>query len=208
MTVTLQQEILSTRRLLHDANANYWPDSELTDYINEARCRVASDTGCNRILQKMNLLASQEVYSITSLPSGISTIDVLNLSILWGSSRIVLNYMPFTDFNAKMRAWQSFNSRPAVWTRYGTGSIYVGPVPDQTYVAEFDTVVIPAPLAAPTDPETIIFPYSEPIPFYAAYKAKYKEQSYQEATVFHDEYKNKVLEALRSVMTRRIPTVY
>lgn len=205
---TLSSEILDTRRLLHDANSNYWSDTELTDYINAARLRVVADTGCNRVLQTHSLTANQETYLLTALPQGVNTIDILNLSVLWGATRIVLNYMPFTEFNAKMRAWQTFLSRPAVWTRYGQGTIYVGPVPDQTYVAEFDTVCVPAALANPSDPETIVFPYSEPIPYYAAYKAKYKEQSYEEAQLFHDEYKAKVLTAIRSAVTRRIPSVY
>jgi hypothetical protein len=205
---TLQTEITATRRLLHDANANYWPDAELIDYINDARRRVVSDTGCNRILQTLNLTTSQEIYLFSGLPQGEATIDVLNISVLWGSTRIVLNYMPFTEFNAKMRAWQNFTSRPAVWSKYGQSSIYVGPVPDQIYVAEWDTVVVPADLTGPTDPETIIFPYSEPIPYYAAYKAKYKEQSYDEAQLYHDEYIRKIQTAIRSSMMRRLPSVY
>jgi hypothetical protein len=205
---TLSSEITATRRLLHDANANYWSDSELTDYINDARRRVVADTGCNRVLQTFNLATAQESYALTSLPNGANTIDILNLSVLWGSSRIVLNYMPFTEFNAKMRAWQSFSSRPAVWTRYGQGTVYIGPIPDQIYVAEWDTVCVPPDLANLIDVETVVFPYSEGIPYYAAYKAKYKEQSYQEAQMFHDEYKQKVATAIRSAMTRRIPTVY
>ena len=205
---TLSSEILDTRRLLHDANGNYWSDAELTDYINAARYRVVADTGCNRVLQTFSMVTNQEVYALTSLPQGVNTIDILNLSVLWGSTRITLNYMPFTEFNAKMRAWQTFVSRPAVWTRYGQGQVYVGPVPDQAYVSEWDTVCVPAALANPSDSETVVFPYSEGIPYYAAYKAKYKEQSYDEAQLFHDEYQRKIQVAIRSAMTRRIPTVY
>jgi hypothetical protein len=156
----------------------------------------------------MNLVAGQEVYSVSALPSGVNTIDILNLTMLWGSSRIVLNYMVFTEFNAKMRAWQTFTGRPAVWTRYGQGTVYVSPVPDQTYVAEWDSVVMPASLVSGNDVETINFPYSEAIQYYAAYKAKYKEQSYQEAQMFHDEYLRSIQVAIRSAMTRRIPTAY
>jgi len=205
---TLSSEILDTRRLLHDANGNYWQDSELTDYINAARRRVVADTGCNRVLQTQNLLVGQETYLLSALPQGNSTIDILNLTCLWGSSRYVLNYMPFTEFNSKMRAWQSFQSRPAVWTRYGQGTVYVGPIPDQTYVSEWDTVCTVADLVNMADTETIMFPYTESIPYYAAYKAKYKEQSYDEASIFHEEYKSKTFTAIRSAMTRRLPTPY
>lgn len=208
MATTLATHITDTRRLLHDANGNYWSDQELTDYINAGRSRVAADTGCSRALQTYSLVAAQESYSFSVLPLASKTIDVLNITVLWGNMRIPLNCMAFTDFNARMRVWQSFTSRPVAFTVYGQSTVYLGPIPDQIYVSEWDTVVDPVPLVSTTDPETILFPYTEPICYYAAYKAKYKEQSYQEAQIFHDEYKAKVFAALRSAMTRRLPSAY
>ena len=46
MATTLSTYITQVRRLLHDVNANFWTDPELTDYINEARNRLVRDTGC------------------------------------------------------------------------------------------------------------------------------------------------------------------
>jgi len=48
---TLSSYITEVQRLLHDANSVFWSTSELTDYINDARERVARDTGCLRTLQ-------------------------------------------------------------------------------------------------------------------------------------------------------------
>jgi hypothetical protein len=48
---TLSSYITEVQRLLHDANSVFWTTSELTDYINDARERVARDTGCLRTLQ-------------------------------------------------------------------------------------------------------------------------------------------------------------
>lgn len=205
---TLTQYITSTRRLLHDSTGNYWSDAELTDYINEARFRVVADTGCNRVLQTVNVTAGQETYAYGVLPSGTSTIDVLNITVLWGAMRVPLNYMPFTEFNMKMRAWQSFQARPVAFTVYGQNTVYVGPIPDQTYVSEWDTVVMPATLVNGTDVDTILFPYTTGITFYAAYLAKYKEQSYEEADRFREAYNVKVRESIRSSFTRRLPSVF
>jgi hypothetical protein len=205
---TLNNYLTDTRRLLHDANSNFWSDSELTDYINAGRMRVAADTGCTRALQTYSLIASQESYALSVLPLGSTTIDVINLTLLWGNMRVPMNYMPFSDFNARMRVWQSYLGRPVVFTRYGQSTIMVGPIPDQIYVTEWDTVVNPADLANGPDIDTILVPYTEPVPYYAAYKAKYKEQSYDEAQMFHEEYKSKIFVALRSAMTRRLPSVY
>lgn len=136
------------------------------------------------------------------------TIDVLNISVIWGTMRVMLNYMAFTEFNAKLRVWQALTSRPAAFSMYGQQAAYLGPIPDQYYSSEWDTVILPAVLTAPTDADAILYPYTSPVAFYAAYKAKFKEQSYNEAKLFEDQYRQKVLEALRSTFTRRIPSAY
>jgi hypothetical protein len=276
---TLSTYLNYTRRLLHDVNANYWPDSELIDDINQARFRVVCDTGSNRLLQTVYLSYNLEKYAFgsvtgflvtnggsgyTSVPGvvitdstgtgaaatavvtsgavtsiyvtaggsgytaptctfsggggtlaaatpstiSLSTVDVINVTLLWGNMRVPMNNMPFTEFNSKMRVWQSYLGRPVVFSNYGQQTIYVGPIPDQYYTTEMDTVVTPTPLVNLTDVETVIFPYIEPVPYYAAYLAKYKEQSYQEASIFMQEYNASVYRALRSAMTRRLPSAY
>jgi hypothetical protein len=48
---TLSAYITEVRRLLHDANGNFYTDQQLTDYINSSRERVVRDTGCLRTIQ-------------------------------------------------------------------------------------------------------------------------------------------------------------
>ena len=203
---TLANYITQTRRLLHDATGNFWSDSELIDYINGARLRVVADTGCNRVLQSVTLLTNQEVYPYSGLPQGANTLDILNVTVLWGSMRVPLDYMVFTEFNMKLRAWQNFTARPVCFTVYGQKSIYVGPIPDQNYSEEFDTIVYPGDLVNTTDVDSLMIPFIEPIPFYAASLAKYKEQSYEEANRFEEEYKRRAMVAVRSSFTRRLPS--
>ena len=275
----LSDYLTSTRRLLHDATGQYWPDAELIDYINQARLRVVADTGCNRVLQSVSIMPGVQLYSfggvsgavitaggsgyaagtyalgiaggsgagaagtytcsggaVTSIsitnqgdgynttaptlsfPSGggsnaaatatiilDNTFDVLNVTLIWGSLRIPMMYMPFTEFNLKMRAWTQFQSRPTVFSVYGSKSVYVGPVPDQVYATEWDTVVAPSPLVNYTDQDMLPFPYNSPVPYYAAYLAKYKEQSYEESDRFLADYTKQTLMAIRSSFTRRLP---
>ena len=54
MAQTLSQYITEVRRLLHDANGNFYTNSQLTDYINAARARVVRDTGCLRSIQTIS----------------------------------------------------------------------------------------------------------------------------------------------------------
>jgi len=274
---TLSSYITEVQRLLHDANAVFWSTSELTDYINDARERVARDTGCLRTLQitatpisntgvpatvwtagetvtagdfvfsnifiyevitggvlgtdappypsanytfppstpftdgtaTLQYSGPAEIIPFATLTNG-NTLDILNVNIYWGNSRIPLRYLPWSNFNAQLRYWQNYVGRPVCFSVYGQQQIYIGPVPDQAYVVEIDSTILPTPLtqSAPNAVDPIQDPYTTPVAFYAAYKAKYKEQSYGEAEIYKQEYLKHVQAVLNSVYTRRIPDPY
>ena len=151
-----------------------------------------------------------ELVNYAAMPNGQYTLDVMNVNIYWGNSRIPLRYLPWSNFNAQLRYWQNYVGRPVCFSTYGQGQIYIAPVPDQSYYMEIDTVVMPTPLttAAPSTADTIVSPYTSPVAFYAAYKAKYKEQSYGEAEIYKQEYMKQVNSVQNSVFTRRIPDPY
>jgi hypothetical protein len=205
---TLSGYITEVRRLLHDANGNFYSDSELTDYINSARERVVRDTGCLRTLQSFTLTTNQESYSYASLPNGSNTLDVININVYWGNSRTPLRYLPWTDFNAQLRYWQNYIGLPIAFSIYGQNTIYFGPVPDQNYVCEFDTVILPNDLQSDSTVEQLQDPYTVPVAYYAAHKAKFKEQSFGESEIFKQQYENHVRNVLSTVFTRRLPTPY
>ena len=297
MTTTLQTYITLTRRLLHDANANFWTDQELTDDINNGRNRLIRDTGVNRVIQNTAAIYNQELYSfdnsagtisgvlvtnpgsgytsaptvsfssgaaaayatisqtgeygsnavgsiasivvtnpgsgyttapnvtitstdgngsgaaatafLTGMPQGLLTMDIININLYWGNTRIPLRYLPWTQFNAELRFWQNYVGRPIAYSMYGPNSFYLSPKPDQNYAIEVDTVVRPVPLVALTDVEiNIPEPWQDPVPFYAAHIAKFKEQSYGEAELFKNQYLSKVQNVLSSTFTRRMPDPY
>lgn len=206
--MVLSDYITECRRLLHDANGNFYTDSELTDYINQGRTRLVRDTGCLRTYQTSSVVANQEILLTSTLPSGSNTLDIINFNLIWGNTRIALQYMAFTDFNARLRYYQNYTGRPIAYSMYGQTSIYLGPIPDQTYSVELDTVIMPTALTNSSPNETIPEPYTTPVAFYACYKAKHKEQAYGESEIFNQEYKNQVRAVLSSVFTRRITTPY
>jgi len=148
------------------------------------------------------------------IPYGIltngTTLDILNVNIYWGNSRIPLRYLPWSNFNAQLRYWQNYVGRPVCFSVYGQNTIYIGPVPDQAYVVEIDSTILPTSLSStnPNVTDQITDPYTTPVAFYAAYKAKYKEQSYGEAEIYKQEYLKQVNAVLNSTFTRRIPDPY
>ena len=137
-----------------------------------------------------------------------NTLDVLNVTVLWGSMRITLDRMAFTKFQAGVRAWQGFSQRPMYCCSYGQSNWYIGPIPDQFYISEWDTVIAPSDLVNTTDVSPVSYPYSDVLPFYAAHIAKFKEQSQNEADAFLMLYQRKMQHALRSVMMRTLKSAY
>ena len=153
--MVLSDYITECRRMLHDANANFYTDSELTDYINQGRARLVRDTGCLRTYQTSTVAASQEIVTTASLPSGANTLDILTFNLIWGNTRVALQYLPWTDFNARLRYFQNYTGRPVALSMNGQTNIYLGPIPDQTYRIELDTVVMLTTLTSSAPNETI-----------------------------------------------------
>jgi len=208
----LSEYRLECRRLLHDANGNFWTDAELNTFINDGRKKLAADTKCLRTLVTATLTTGQETYPIATTLSayGSRAIDVLNITVIWGQTRIPLIQMAWTQFNAQMRTWVSQSSRPAAMSRMGTstGTIYIQPLPDQTYSSEWDIAYIPVDLVDDTTTEELQYPFTTPVAYYACYKAKEKEQSYGESETFQNAYKQKAIEAINQVYTRLMPNPY
>jgi hypothetical protein len=299
---TLNTYLTQVQRLLHDANNNFYSQTQLTDYINDARSRTVRDTGALRevvvtqtpcqvapsatvngaspayptawvantavsantfvfsnifiyqyvtggtsgstapaypsnstnnytnyppsspfadgtaTLQYVGNCENISYAALTNLmgsaplsPStGNTVLDIVNINLYWGNTRVPLDYLSWSDFNARLRFWQNYIGRPLAFSIYGQQQIYIGPVPDQVYQLEIDCVVLPNPLSLTTLTATDVIndPYTNCVQFYAAYLAKYYEQSFGEAEIFKQEYLKHVSSVLNSVYTRRIPTAY
>ena len=204
----LNNYITQVQRLLHDQNGSFWPTPELTDYINEARNRVAQDTKCLR-----------QVFTGITLPQGVETytpqiaitsdvIDVMGISVYVNNTRYKLQYMAYTMFDAQLRYWTQYSQWPCVYSRVGANTIYVGPIPNQDYVSDWDCAVQAAPLVVDGDVDPIPAPFIEPVQYWAAYKAKFKEQSLGECAVFEAQYMKILRMCARAFMTRVIPDPY
>jgi len=209
VSVNLSEYITATRRLLHDATGQYWSNSELTDYINTARNRVAQDTKCLRqLLTGVTLSNNVENYSVAALTGGARVVDIMGISIYWGNTRIKLQYKPWTQFDAEFRYWQNMQSRPIAYSRLGALQVYIGPKPDQNYTSDWDIAYMPTALVSDNSTEEIPDLFTTPVKYYAAYLAKFKEQSYGESEMFKGEYQQNVMQIARAYMTRVIPDAY
>lgn|SRR5262245_56726657 len=204
----LSQYITAVRRLLNDSQRNYWPNDELTDYINEARRKTAVDTLCVRAFQTSNLVTGQERYNYSDLfPTTPQTIDIINLTLIWGATRVPLRYYPFTIYSAYFRPWINYRQLPVCFTVYNSGEFWVAPLPDQNYAGEFDTARLPLALANDNTVDSIPIPYDEAVKYYAAYLARLRLQQYSEAKAQKEMYTQRIGE-LGQMPPRRIPYIY
>ena len=81
-------------------------------------------------------------------------------------------------------------------------------VRDNIYTVDLDTILLPTALVNSSDVDPINDPYYSPVIFYAAYQAKFYEQSYGESEIFKQEYIKQCQAVLVSISTRRMPTPY
>lgn len=206
-----------TQDLLHDPTNQFWSQTQITNYVNEARNRVAQDTKCLRQLVgqstgiSLNLIPGQDFYTPQTFlpaPLGANLVDVMGISIWWGTNRIKLNYYAYTKFDAWLRRYSTNRQRPVAFTRMGANNIVIGPPADQAYPTDWDVAVIPPALVSDSTPETIPVPFQEPVQYYAAHKAKWAEQAQGEAMLFLQRYSAVLAWCLRGYQTRIIPNPY
>lgn len=139
----------------------------------------------------------------------VQTIDILNVSPLYTTTRYALMWAEFSQFTAKWRYWTNWQQLPGIFSVYGQQALYIAPLPDQVYPAELDTVIYPNDLVDCTvGVEQIALQYQDPIQYYACYILKLKEQSFGEASYFLDLYKQRVVACMVASATRRVPDPY
>lgn len=197
------------RRLLNDAQANYWTNPELNDYINEAREKTAIDTACVRSFQLGTLLTNIDKYLFRDIvPNGAKTIDILGIQPHFGNTRYSLRYYEYTYFTAFYRPWTNYRQLPVAFSIYGPNVLYVAPAPNVDYAdTEFDTAIIPDNLTNDNSADTIPEPYSDAVKYYAARLAKLRMQQYEEALAFDKLYTQRTNE-LNAMYPRRIRNIY
>jgi hypothetical protein len=122
----------------------------------------------------------QEVYPFSGVnlsrnPGVKSVYSVKGISIIYSNYRYSLPVYSFSVYQAKIRQYPfQFQWVPSMATQYGrgtAGSFYTYPIASQTYQFELDCLCIPKDLTADQDLEVIPDPWTDAVPFLAAYYA-------------------------------------
>jgi hypothetical protein len=189
---TLTDYLNETRRYLHDANATYWSDADLTFFINKAMQQRDRDTGQNRALVTFPLVVGQIDYPLALVSS--SAFDVAGIVVVYANVRCVLQQTDYTDLSGRFLTVSGYNQLPAAFCKYGAGVIKVGPAPNQIYSTEWDCLVTSTALVNPTDADPLPYPWTDPVPFKACEFAKQELGEYDLAGQYRQQYAQRLQE--------------
>ena len=185
----LDQYLTQTNQLLSNPQATnaLYATSDLTDYINRARGQLAGDSESIRNYATLPVVAGQRIYPFSAIvlaapTAGIS--GVFNVRFAWyqvGQGQKSLRARPWAWF-AQYRLNNPVppTGFPVVWSQYGqgdSGSIFIDPIPDTDYTLQLDTVCVPDALADDTTVEAIPYPWTDAVPYFAAYLAYLSSQN-------------------------------
>ena len=193
--------ISATQQLLQNPQAGnaLYATSNITGWINLAHSQLAGENQCIRYYGTLDLPTASRVANFTSINTGASAtngiqgvfnLKQVSLQIGSGAAFIRARSFPwFTQYHL-MQIVQILGP-PKVYAQYSqgvNGSIYVDPIPDQEYTLNVDCVCYPIPLVDDTTVEAIPYPWTDCVPFFAAWYAYMGAQRQADADLMYKRY--------------------
>jgi hypothetical protein len=187
--------------LLNDAGIAVYNPGDLITYINLGRQQIATETECVRDLGTLAITPGTQAYSLSliNIPSGQGYDSVLNIRM---ASYLASGY----NTNAFMteRNWEWFfryykssavapvTGLATIWSLLGrgtSGTLYFYPVPNGNTTVTVDCVILPKALVTDADTEALGYPFTDAVPFYAAYYAAFTAGNLDAANTFWEQFK-------------------
>jgi hypothetical protein len=214
----LNSYILNTQRLLQNPSAqtSLYSTADLTQYINTARLQLAGEAECIRSLVTLTLTISTQNYSfssITGLPSGVAGVyNIRQINSVVGAGTANMHPRPWAYFQYFFLGQPvPATGRPTVWAQIGqgvAGTVYLYPIPDAPYVLNLDCTLEPIALVLDTDPEAIPYPWTDAVPYMAAYYALLSSQRGQDAMAMLQLYEQFIQRARKTSTPSTLSSLY
>jgi hypothetical protein len=140
----------------------------------------------------------QEIYNfsdfpLTTLPGIRSVYAIFSGSIIFNNFRYTLLNYPWSMYQSLVRSYpQQYFYVPTVMAQYGQGaggSMYLYPLPNALYQWEVDCLCLPSELEDDEDFEALPEPWTDAVPFYAAWLSFLEIQNFNSARAMFDMYK-------------------
>src|SRR5579872_333253 len=115
--------------------------------------------------------------TLAALTPGVSqVVGITSVACQWGSGSVykpILRWRPWSWFQANCRVYSiSAINFPAYWSQYSqgvNGSFAQFPIPGSVLSLDVDSICLPVALTDDTTPDAIPYPWTDAVPFYAAY---------------------------------------
>lgn len=182
-------------------------------YLNPPKFTITDVSGTGAVLTAtlttyLSTSLNQEVYPFSYLntfaqqTAGVQAVHgVLSVAVMQGAPgayKPVLNNIAWGALQAYCRSYSSLVSNyPYYWSQYGqgvNGSFYLYPIPSGTYPMDVDCYCLPIALINDSTVEAIPYPWTDAVPYYAAYLALLNAQRKEDAMGMLNDYKMKMME--------------
>lgn len=165
---------------------------------------------------------NQEVYTFASLnpfaqqTPGVASIEgIFSIAVMQGAPgayKPTLFQWPWGSLQAYCRSYSALvTNYPDRWAQYGqgvNGSFYLYPIPSGTYPMDVDAYCLPLALSSDTAPEAIPYPWTDAVPYYAAYLALLNAQRREDAMNMLSDYRMKLTEGRAFATPPVVPSYY
>lgn len=138
-------------------------------------------TATSQIQPVMTTVADQQEYQFSDIPlwnypAVQSILAIRNATVIWTNFRYPVFWVSFSKFQAKYNPYTrgTFLYAPIIACQFGQGdqgTFQLSPVPNQVYPLELDCLGLPVDLIDDSTPEAIPYPWTDAVPFYAAWLA-------------------------------------
>ena len=209
--MALTAYVQQTQRLLNDPLAAEFQVADLQTYVNIARAQLAADAECLRQPAAITAIAGQRAYSWASatfvgqgsvsgqgglpVPQGLGAVlTAKNMACVTaaGTARMYVRSWPWLNYYLVQRLVPN-SGQPLRWAEFEpgvNGSFYVDPVPNSALFGFLlDAVCVPSVLTQDSQPEPIPYPWTDAVPYYAAYLAYTNAQRMQDAQEMLTQYR-------------------
>jgi hypothetical protein len=215
----LNTYLLETQRLLQNppASSPLYNPTDLTAYINTARSQIALESAAIRVLATLSITGASNSYNFsainvtgTSGVEGVQAIRMMSYNVTGGKTFVIPR--PWEWFNRYLLCQVSLPAGPPQqWAQYAQGSLgslFVSPTPDVSYTINLDAICYPIALASDSDPEALPYPWTDAVPFFAAYYAYLSSQREQDAVQMFAKYEFFAARARRFSTPDVLPNQY
>lgn len=196
----LDQYVAQTQQLLQlpQAPTALYPEADIISYINRARRgQIAGESEAIRAIGTIDTVVDQRPYNFADIDTGVSAtngiagvlnVRRINYDVGSGQRQLTTRGWEWFDFY-ELNNPVPVSSYPKVWSQYKQGgapsdigvadggSFYISPPPDAIYTLRCDCVCYPIALEDDDTVEALPFPWTDAVPYYAAYLALMSAQS-------------------------------